>query len=197
MIYKHLLAAIETHDEGEKMLVKARDLARGFGASLSLIHVVEYLPIDPAGDALLATPIDLCSERAGFAETRIGEWCDRNDLDRSFLRVVIGSITPEILRAQQETQADLIVVGSHGRTVLAFGNKQRIKQSTGHQRALSRPGGFAGMEHSLSAFHEVSKVHVRSRCLCPKGSGLMRASRRLPCYAPFVDGAIKGKDVSL
>ena len=61
MIYKHLLAAIETHDEGEKMLVKARDLARGFGASLSLIHVVEYLPIDPAGDALLATPIDLCS----------------------------------------------------------------------------------------------------------------------------------------
>lgn len=115
MIYKHLLAAIETHDEGEKMLVKARDLARGFGASLSLIHVVEYLPIDPAGDALLATPIDLCNERAEFAETRIGEWCDRNELDRSFLRVVIGSITPEILRAQQETRADLILVGHHPR----------------------------------------------------------------------------------
>ena len=92
---------------------------------------------------------------------------------------------------------DVEINGSHHRAVFAFGNQQGIKQGTGHQRALSRPGGFAGMEHSLSAFHEVSKVHVRSRFLCPKGSGLMRASRRLPCYAPFADGAIKGKDISL
>lgn len=115
MGYQHILAAIETHDEGEQMLVKARDLARQLGARLSLIHVVEYLPVDPAGDALLATPIDLCNERSEHAEARIGEWCDQHGLDRSELRVVIGSITPEILRAQQETRADLIVIGHHCR----------------------------------------------------------------------------------
>lgn len=115
MSYTHILAAVETHDEGETLLIKARDLAQRLDAALSLIHVVEYLPVDPAGDALLATPIDLCNERAEHAEARIGEWCDRHGLDRSFLRVVIGSITPEILRAQRETKADLIVIGHHPR----------------------------------------------------------------------------------
>ena len=68
-MYRHILAAVETHDEGQPVLARARDLARLFGARLSVVHVVEYLPVDPAGDALLTTPVDLSRERATQAAT--------------------------------------------------------------------------------------------------------------------------------
>ena len=118
-MYRHILAAVETHDEGQPVLARARDLARQFGAKLSVLHVVEYLPVDPAGDALLTTPVDLSRERATQAENRLREWCANLQIPVTDARVVIGSITAEILRAAQESGADLIVIGHHPRRGLA------------------------------------------------------------------------------
>ena len=70
-MYQHILAAVETHEEGQSVLARARDLARQFGARISVVHVVEYLPVDPAGDALLTTPVDLSRERTAQAEARL------------------------------------------------------------------------------------------------------------------------------
>lgn len=118
-MYRHILAAVETHDEGQPVLARARDLAKQFGARLSVVHVVEYLPVDPAGDALLTTPVDLSRERAAQAESRLRDWCTALEIPMADARVVIGTITAEILRSAQETGADLIVVGHHPRRGLA------------------------------------------------------------------------------
>jgi universal stress protein A len=118
-VYRHILAAVETHDEGQPVLARARDLARQFGAALSVLHVVEYLPVDPAGDALLTTPVDLSRERSAQAEARLKEWCQALDIPPGQARVAVGTITAEILRAAQESRADLIVVGHHPRRGLA------------------------------------------------------------------------------
>ena len=118
-MYRHILAAVETHDEGQPVLARARDLAKQFGAKLSVLHVVEYLPVDPAGDALLTTPVDLSRERAAQAEARLKEWCTGLGIPLENAKVVIGTITAEILRGAQETGADLIVVGHHPRRGLA------------------------------------------------------------------------------
>ena len=118
-MYRHVLAAVETHEEGQSVLTRARDLARLFGARLSVVHVVEYLPVDPAGDALLTTPVDLSRERAAQAETRVKEWCRQLEIPADQARIAVGTITAEILRAAQETGADLIVVGHHPRRGLA------------------------------------------------------------------------------
>jgi universal stress protein A len=118
-MYRHILAAVETHEEGQAVLTRARDLSRLFGARLSVVHVVEYLPVDPAGDALLTTPVDLSRERATQAEGRLKEWCQQLDIPAEQARVAVGTITAEILRAAQESGADLIVVGHHPRHGLA------------------------------------------------------------------------------
>lgn len=118
-MYRHILAAVETHEEGQPVLARARDLARQFGAKLSVLHVVEYLPVDPAGDALLTTPVDLSRERAAQAEARLREWCKNLDIPADQARVAVGTITAEILRAAQESGTDLIVVGHHPRRGLA------------------------------------------------------------------------------
>ena len=118
-MYRHILAAVETHEEGQAVLQRARDLARLFGARLSVVHVVEYLPVDPAGDALLTTPVDLSRERAAQAESRIKEWCRQLEIPADQARVAVGTITAEILRAAKDAGADLIVVGHHPRRGLA------------------------------------------------------------------------------
>ncbi|HUS25549.1 MAG TPA: universal stress protein [Candidatus Binatia bacterium] len=111
MSYRHVLTAVETHEDGRRVLARAQALAKESGARLSVLHVVEYLPVDPAGDALLTTPVDLSRERAAQAEARLREWCTGLGIGHEQLRVVVGAVTPEILRAAQEGAVDLIVVG--------------------------------------------------------------------------------------
>lgn len=118
-MYKIILAAVETHEEGQAVLTRARDLARQFGARLAVLHVVEYLPVDPAGDALLTTPVDLSRERMAQAETRLREWCTALQIPAEQARVISGTVTTEILRAAEQSGADLIVVGHHPRRGLA------------------------------------------------------------------------------
>jgi universal stress protein A len=117
--YRHILVAVEMQDEGRTILDRARNLADRFGATLSVLHVVEYLPVDPAGDALLTTPVDLSRERVSQAETRLGEWCQSLGIPAAQTRVTVGAITAEIIRAATETGADLIVVGHPPRKGLA------------------------------------------------------------------------------
>lgn len=118
-MYDRILAAVEVHDAGEAVLARAAALSRDFKAALTVLHVVEYLPIDPAGDALLTTPVDLSRERAQQAEARLQQWCATHGLPPGCVRVVAGAVTAEILRNARELNADLIVVGHHPRTGLA------------------------------------------------------------------------------
>ena len=53
--YTHLLAAIELNDDGAQVLSRARELAQHFGARLSVIHAVEYIPLD-TGETMIAAP---------------------------------------------------------------------------------------------------------------------------------------------
>lgn len=126
-MYQNILAAVEVHDAGQAVLARAQELARVFGARLSVIHVVEYLPVDPAGDALLTTPVDLSRERAQQAEARLREWCEPLGIGPDRIKVVVGAVTTEILRVAKEAATDLVVVGHHPRTGLAalFGHTEQ------------------------------------------------------------------------
>lgn len=118
-MYQKILAAVEVHDAGQVVLAKACELARQFNAGLSVVHVVEYLPVDPAGDALLTTPVDLSRERAQQAQARLNEWCATLGIAGSQIHVVVGAVTAEILRIARDNSADLIVIGHHPRRGLA------------------------------------------------------------------------------
>ncbi len=118
-MYQKIIAAVEVHDAGQAVLTRAHELARQFNAGLSVVHVVEYLPVDPAGDALLTTPVDLSRERAQQAQARLIEWCAPLGIAGSQIHVVVGAVTAEILRIARDNFADLIVIGHHPRRGLA------------------------------------------------------------------------------
>lgn len=118
--YRHILAALETHeDDGPRVLHHAARISDEADARLSIVHVIEYMPVDPAGDALLATPLDLTHERRERAHRQINAWVEESGLRPAGIWVSVGNITQEILRARDESGADLIIIGHRSRRGLA------------------------------------------------------------------------------
>lgn len=118
--YSHVLIAIDLSDDSATVVQRALELARRFNARVSVLHVVEFIPVDPAGEALLPPPVDLENELVRAAKERLEELCRTLKIEALPHNVVTGSIKAELLRAIKEEHADLIVLGSHERHGLAL-----------------------------------------------------------------------------
>lgn len=117
--YTHILVAVDLSAEGAQVLQRARDLAQRYGAALSLIHVIEPLPVDAAGEALLP-PMSIESELHENAERKLRELAEQAGIDHTHRHVVMGYTKREIIGFAEGNGVDLIVVGSHGRHGLAL-----------------------------------------------------------------------------
>lgn len=116
--YSHLLVAIELNGGGEIVLRRARDLAKFFGARLSVVHAVEYLPLD-AGESLIAAPVDLTQQMQQQAQDQLHDLCQRIGLPEDAAIVSPGGVVAEVLRLSADLSADLIVIGHQQRRGLS------------------------------------------------------------------------------
>lgn len=119
--YKHILVAVDFFDKQTPVAERAKDLAERYGAKLSMIHVVDTLPIgDPANDLLAPYEMDLTQEFIAHGKKNLAELAAALAIpeERSWLET--GSPKQEIIRIAEENAVDLIVVGSHGRHGLAL-----------------------------------------------------------------------------
>jgi universal stress protein A len=92
----------------------ARSLARDHGARLVLLHVA---PIAVVGDPSFVLPIDLRLYRRELVKMR--DRLEGPDLSQPVtVQLREGDAAAEILQEAVEAGADLIVMGSHGRTGL-------------------------------------------------------------------------------
>lgn len=118
--YKKILVAVDITEGSEKIAERGRDVAQRFGAELILLHVVEYVPVEPMGEALLPA-VQIEGELVERAKKRIAELAAMAGLDRAEQLVHTGSIKAEVVRIAQERGVDLIVLGSrerHGLSIL-------------------------------------------------------------------------------
>ncbi|HET7370982.1 MAG TPA: universal stress protein [Gammaproteobacteria bacterium] len=120
MTYRQILLAVDIAVDGDAIGRRAAALAKAFDAKVNLLHVVEYVPMDPAGEALMPPPVDLESELIEGARMRLQELAERVGLVDAPRDVCVGNIKSEIVRAAQEIDADLIVIGRHQRHGLAL-----------------------------------------------------------------------------
>lgn len=115
MTYQHLLIAVDLTEASETVANRARALAEAFGARLSLLHVVEYVPVDPAGEALLPPPVNMEDDLMDAARRRLDALAEKLGLPDCRRHVVLGNIKTEIARVASDNGVDLIVLGSHER----------------------------------------------------------------------------------
>ena len=114
-LYKNILLALDLTEQSEAVGRRAMEIAEACDAKLTLLHVVEYVPVDPSGEALLPTPVDLEEELLDSARKRLDTLADKLHIKSCRRRVELGAIKAQIVRVVDEIEADLLVLGSHER----------------------------------------------------------------------------------
>lgn len=112
--YRKILLVVDLGEHSEQIGARARDLASLLGAELSVLHVVEYVPVEPMGETLLPA-VQIEEELVQRAKVQLEQLCERLGLGDARRDVAAGNVKAEIVRAAQERQADLIVLGSRER----------------------------------------------------------------------------------
>ena len=118
-IYSRILLAIDLNADSIAVARRARDLAARLGAELTVLHVVEYVPVEPAGENMLA-PVAVFDELAAAARQRLVSLCADIGVDADHQRVEVGSVKGEVVRVARDMQCDLIVLGARERHGLSI-----------------------------------------------------------------------------
>jgi universal stress protein A len=117
--YKKILVLLDLSDDSEQVAAAGRDLAAKFGASMVILHVVEYVAVEPMGESLMPT-VQIEGELLERARDKLKVLVARLGLEHAAARVETGNTKAEILRVATEESVDLIVLGSHERHGLAI-----------------------------------------------------------------------------
>jgi universal stress protein A len=116
--YQHILVPTDFSKPSEVAATRAVELAKFYGARLSLIHVVDYAP--PGYIAVdLPAAVSSATKLVARAREHLAGWAQRLGLTVATQWVEVGSPKTEIVRKAKENDIDLIVLGTHGERGLA------------------------------------------------------------------------------
>jgi nucleotide-binding universal stress UspA family protein len=123
--FERILCAIDFSDWSLRALEYAITATLGSGASLTLAHVLEWPWLEPPPPNFAELPVEEATALAAFRVRRERSAHARLELfepeglkERCHIRVVHGRAHDQLLHIAAEENADLIVVGVHGRVGL-------------------------------------------------------------------------------
>jgi universal stress protein A len=117
--YKKIILAVDLTEESKLVARRAMALVEAFSSELHIVHVIEPLGLTYGGDV----PMDLSSVQEQIqeqAKAHLAEFAAELGVSESRQHLIFGRPESEIQRTADQEQADLIVVGSHGRHGLAL-----------------------------------------------------------------------------
>lgn len=123
-MFKHILLATDGSEASEHAAKLAVNLARTHGAKMTAVYVIDpypYLGIGESNPLGFQSYMTAAQEHAATTHTKISELCNSGGpAVELHVRLVedVGAAAGIVATAQTEG-ADLIVVGSHGRSGLA------------------------------------------------------------------------------
>lgn len=118
-IYRSILAVIDLSVDGAPVAQRAAALASHTpGATLKILHVVEYVPVEPLSDSLLPA-VQIEGELVERARTQLAQMAASLSPAPQW-EVAVGNVKNEIVRIAREGGHDLIVIGSHERHGLSI-----------------------------------------------------------------------------
>ncbi len=121
MNYQHIMASIDFSEQSQYIAKKAKNLATVYGSKLSLIHILDNIPMPqiPYGTVISLTETTdneyLEAEKQKFIKI-----ANQFDVANDCRWLVWGNPKQEITHIADQNNVDLIVMGSHGRHGLAL-----------------------------------------------------------------------------
>lgn len=112
--YRNLLIVVDLSKDSDLIVTRAQALAAATPAIFTLMHVVEYVPLEPMGETVLPA-VQIEDELVARATEKLAQLAAQHGLTGSRQLVTAGSIKTEIQLAAQRLGVDLIVVGNHPR----------------------------------------------------------------------------------
>lgn len=117
--YQKIVTAIDLSEESALVVKRANAIAGRNEAELHLVHVIEPLSLAYGGDI----PMDFSGVQDQLqeqAEKQLQTFGERYKIPAERLHLMIGRPESQIHQLAEDIEADLIVVGSHGRQGLAL-----------------------------------------------------------------------------
>jgi universal stress protein A len=118
--YQRILAAIDLTEDSRAVARRAANIARADGSSVHLLHVVEFVPVEPMSDTLVPV-VQIDDQMMARARAQIAALAAELGLPENSTTVESGSAKSEILRYARAQNSDLIVLGCrerHGLSIL-------------------------------------------------------------------------------
>jgi universal stress protein A len=119
-LYRRVLLVVDLTEDSLTIGRKAQALAAALGAEVELLHVVEFVPVEPMGEALMPSA-QIQEDLLQRAQQRLTALAADLGLNGCPCRVESGNVKSEIVRVAREHRADLIILGSrerHGLSIL-------------------------------------------------------------------------------
>ncbi len=119
-VYRRILLVVDLTEHSLILGRRAQALAAALGAEIELLHVVEFVPVEPMGEALMPS-VQIEEELLERARQRLAALAAELGLAGAPCAVESGNVKSEIVRVAREHHADLIMLGSrerHGLSIL-------------------------------------------------------------------------------
>ena len=119
--YQHVLLAVDYSEQGLYVAEKARSLAYRYQARLSIIHVLDNIPMpDTNYGTVIPLNQDSSYDLLEAEKAKLMQLGDQLNVDLANRWMLWGVPKQEIIHIAEQELVDLIVVGSHGRHGLAL-----------------------------------------------------------------------------
>ena len=117
MSYQNILVPVDFSGINERALSRAKELSSRPGCTITLAHVIDYMPPSYVSAELpeIYASEPLMIERS---EKHLEELRDKSGLPEAGIVVRVGRSKEMLLDIQQAINADLIIMGKHSQTGL-------------------------------------------------------------------------------
>ena len=114
--HERIVCAVDFSAISDAASERAAALARQTGAQLIFLHVVQYFPEDRSNDVIEPESVDPAEYQKSEAHRRMNELANRLACTdaKQIVLFTTRSAWHEIVRFAEQSNANLIVMGSHG-----------------------------------------------------------------------------------
>ena len=112
--YKHILLCTDLSSQAHQIANRAKQIADDAQAKLSIIHVIEHSPVAYGGEFSIPIDVNLEQMIEKHVRDKMSELGNQLNVATEDQHIESGTVKTAVINKAKDTQADLIVVGTHG-----------------------------------------------------------------------------------